>query len=112
MNKGQTNVEHNLRVVDNIINELTHEFFRYKKKFTYNVTSEARNEHLGMLAGKIGYLANISMGGTKTWNYEERIKDLEDERDNPIPSRERKKYMLNPDVMNIAIRDHTGKVVN
>ena len=109
MNTGQTNVEHNLRVVDGIINEMAKLFYKHKKEAE---DSTEKHEHLGMIAGKIGYLANISMGGTKTWNYEERIINLEKEKENPIPESVRKEYQFNPDIMLTVVRDNNGKLMN
>lgn len=109
MNKGQSNVEHNLRVIDGIINEMTALFYTHKKNAE---DTEQKHEHLGMLAGKIGYLTNISVGATKTWNYEERIMKLERERNNPIPEAVRKEYRFNPDIMLTVVRDEKGKLMN
>ncbi len=109
MNKGQSNVEHNLRLIDGIINEMAQLFYKHKIQ---EDPSKEKDEHLGMLAGKIGYLTNISIGATKTWNYEERIINLEKEKNNPIPASVRKEYMFNPDIMLTVVRDNNGKVMN
>ena len=86
-------------------------FHQYKKKIVDE--EEEKNEHLGMLAGKIGYLINVSAGTTKTWQFEERIIALEKDKEDPIPKSERKKYEFNPDIMLTVIRDEkTGKLMN
>ena len=108
MNTGQSNVEHNLKILDSVINEMASRFHIAKKKQQTDET----DEHVGMLAGKIGYLTNISIGATKTWNYEERIILLEKEKENPIPANVRKEYQFNPDIMLTVVRDHEGKLMN
>ena len=80
MNKGQSSVEHNLRILDGVINEIATRFHKYQAK--HHETQED-DEHLSMLGGKLAYLINISIGATKTWNYEERIIKLEKEKGQP-----------------------------
>lgn len=108
MNKGQTNVEHNLRLIDSVINEMAHTFYKYKK---HNEESKETDEHLSMLAGKLGYLVNISMGGAKTWNYEERILELEKAKNDPM-YQTKKEYMFNPDIMLTIVRDDNGRIIH
>jgi len=109
MNIGQTNVEHNLRLIDGIINEMASLFYKHKKKAE---PSPEKDEHMGMIAGKIGYLTNISVGATKTWNYEERIILLEKDKNNPISESVRKQFLFNPDIMLTVVRDNNGKLMN
>jgi len=109
MNKGQSNVEHNLRLIDGIINEMATIFHKHKKE---EGSYTEKDEHLSMLAGKLGYLVNISVGATKTWNYEERIMELEKKKGDPIPDNVKKEYIFNPDIMLTVIRDHNGKLLN
>jgi len=107
MNTGQSNVEHNLRILDSVINEMAERFHIAKQQ----EKNPATDEHVGMIAGKIGYLTNISIGATKTWNYEERIIALEKEKNNPIPTSVRKEYQFNPDIMLTVVRDNNGKLM-
>jgi len=107
MNKGQSTISHNLRILDGIINEITTRFHIAK-----NEESPETDDHLSMLAGKIGYLVNISVGANKTWNFEERILSLEKEKNNPIPESVRKEYQFNPDIMLTIVRDNNGKLMN
>ena len=111
MNTGQTNVEHTLRILDTVINELATRFHIYKKNKDEE-DSTKHDEHISLLSTKIAYVANITIGATKTWNYEERIMKLEEEKDNPIPTSVRKEYMFNPDIMLTVVRDNNGKLMN
>ena len=128
MNTGQSNVEHNLRLIDNVINQIAHQFYKHKKN---TEESKEKDEHLSMLAGKLGYLVNISMGGylqssgrssadirfnismggAKTWNYEERIIELEKAKNDPM-YQTKKEYMFNPDIMLTIVRDNEGKIIH
>ena len=110
MNTGQTKVEHNLKILDSVIEEMGQRFHRYKAENSEII--DENNEHLGMIAGKIGYLTNISAGATKTWNYEERIMELEKEKNNPVSSEIRKEFQFNPDIMLTVVRDNNGKIMN
>lgn len=110
MNTGQTSVEHNLRILDNVINELSTRFNVYKKNKDEQ-DSTNHDQHISLLSTKIAYAINISIGATKTWNYEERIIQLEKEKDNPIPFSVRKEYMFNPDIMLTVVRDTNGNIM-
>lgn len=113
MNTGQTNVEHNLRILDTVINDVAQRYHIFKStKGDDDADITEKNDHLSMLAGKLGYLVNISIGATKTWNFEERIIKLEKEKNNPIPEQVRKEYMFNPDIMLTVVRDNNGKIMN
>ena len=109
MNTGQSNVEHNIRVLDGVINDLANRFHKFKKEHD---NSEKDDEHLSMLAGKLGYLINVSAGATKTWNYEERIIKLEKEKEDPILESTKKQFQFNPDIMLTVVRDNNGKLMN
>jgi len=110
MNTGQSKVEHNLKILDSVIEEMGQRFHKYKSK--HIEANDEDNDHLGMIAGKIGYLTNISAGATKTWNYEERIMELERERNDPVSSKVKKEFMFNPDIMLTVVRDTNGKIMN
>lgn len=73
---------------------------------------DAKDAKLAAIAGKVGYLVNISIGSNKTLKLEERIETLELDKDNPIPAAVRKEYEFNPDVMLTVIRDGSGKLLN
>ena len=111
MNIGQSKVEHNLKILDSVIEEMGQRFHKYKSANTAKANQED-NDHLGMIAGKIGYLTNISAGATKTWNYEERIMELEKEKNNPVNAQVRKEFQFNPDIMLTVVRDNNGKIMN
>ena len=116
MNTGQSKIEHNLRVLDGVIDDIGQRYHTFKNSEITTVEDQdpltAKNEHLSMLAGKIGYLVNISVASTKAFNLEERITELEDDKNNPIPAEVRKEYQFNPDVMLTVVRDDKGKLMN
>jgi len=109
MKKGQSKIEHNVLLLNTIIDELGKRFHKFKKTHEESVED---TEHLMELGGKVGFLVNISSTITKSWNYEKRILALEKDRDNPIPSHIRKEYMFNPDIMLTIVRDNNGKIMN
>ncbi len=116
LNTGQSKIQHNLRVLDGVIDEIAFRFHQFKKSDIIvgedEDPSTAKNEHLSMLAGKIGYLVNISASSTKTFHLEQRITELEEENNNPISAEVRKEYQFNPDIMLTLVRDEKGKLMN
>jgi len=109
MKKGQSHIEHNVLLLNTIINVLGKRFHKFKVKHNEAIED---TEHLMELGGKIGFLVNISSTTTKNMDYEKRIIALEKDRDNPIPANIRKEYMFNPDIMLTIVRDNNGKIMN
>lgn len=113
MNTGQTTIEHNLKILDSILDDLGKRYHIYKgmEPDEQQSTVDEKNEHLSMIAGKIGYLVNISIGSNKTLKLEERIDTLEQDKANPVPASIRKEFQFNPDIMLTIIRDSKGKLL-
>ena len=110
MNTGQSNQEHNVRVIDSILNVLAK---RFHIANSTSDNSQSTSDHLTKLSGPIGYLAQVSNASTKTWKLEERLTILEEDKDNPISKQVREQYKFNPDIMLTVIRDEkTGKLLN
>ena len=111
MNTGQTTIEHNLRILDSIIDDMGKKYHSTKNMEVDEDDQDAKDAKLAAIAGKVGYLVNISIGSNKTLKLEERIDALEEDKDNPVPASVRKEFQFNPDIMLTVIRDQNGKLL-
>ena len=95
MNTGQSDIDHHVRIINAVLEDLAHRYFRYS--ITYDHDDET--PEVADLAGKIGFIVNVSAGISKMHILEKRIKQLEKDKKNPLSKKIREENVANVEVL-------------